>query len=399
MLNNLQKLAQSGAVVCFINSNRAWGGGENWHLGAARYFAEQGCRVLICGRSDGELYRRACEFTAAHPELAAHFTAAPWHFSNLDFLNICKVRRFSRFLRENGVTHLITGQTRDAKGAVLAARCLPVKVYYRRGLAFPVKDNWLNRKVYGALDGLIANSRSTADLLLQNKGMLDPAKVRVIYNAVDIERFDAALRASSGGSPLAPLNGRFIIGNAGRLTAQKGQKYLLHMSAELKRRGFAHAVLIAGDGELREELAQLAVDLRLRLGEEPESGADVILPGFMRDMSAFWRGIDFFMLSSLWEGFGYVLAEAMLASKAVCAFNVNSMPEVVEDGANGFLLPPPGAGETDAQVGARLADLVEAVSREPEKLASMGQAGRKICEKRFEKSLVMDELAAFMLQA
>lgn len=392
-------MASSGAVVCFINSNRAWGGGENWHFGAARYFAESGCRVILCGRADGALYQRALDFLDERPELGGRFKAEAWSFSNLDFLNIGKLRRFTRFLRDNGVTHLVTGQTRDAKASVAAARSLAAKVYYRRGLAFPVKDNWLNRRVYAALDGLIANSKATADLLLQNRGMIAPDKIRVIYNSVDIEGFDAALREAETAAAPAPGAKRFVIGNAGRLTAQKGQKYLLHMSAELKRRGVEHVMLIAGDGELREELAALAAELGLILAERQDSPADVVMPGFMRDMAPFWRDIDFFVLSSLWEGFGYVLAEAMLAEKAVCAFNVNSMPELVEDGVNGFLLPPPAKNESDAQVGARLADLLEEASCNTERLAGMGEAGRRICERRFEKSLVMDELAEFLLRA
>lgn len=396
----LEKLAASGAVICFINSNRAWGGGENWHLGAAAYFAGHGCRVVLCAGRGSGLYQMAYDFLAGQAELAERFKLAPWQFSNLDFLNIFKTSRFAAFLRAEGVTHIVAGQTRDMKAALMAARSLPVKVFYRRGLAYPVKDSFVNRRAYAALDGLVANSQATADLLLKNKGMLSPDKVRVIHNAVDIERFDAVLREIPAGYPPPCWGGngpkRFVIGNAGRLTAQKGQKYLLHMSAELKRRGFAHTLVIAGDGELAEDLLALAQTLGLSVGAKPGSAAEVVFPGFMPDMGQFWRGIDFFMLPSLWEGFGYVLAEAMLARKAVCAFALNSMPELIEDGGNGFLLPPPQPGEGDAQVGARLADLAEKAAARPGELARMGETGRRICEERFEKSLVMEELAAFL---
>lgn len=398
--SNTQNLADSGAVLCFINGNKAWGGGENWHLGAARYFAEQGCRAVLCGRPDGALHQAGLELLAQRPELGEYLRVIPWRFKNLDFLNQFKTRAFARLLKEQGISHVITGQTIDMKGAMVAALGLPVKVFYRRGLAFPVKGGMLNRAFYGALAGLIVNSQATGELVLKNAGIIKPDKVQVIYNAVDVDAFDAAMRADD--SPTAGLwNGErpLVIGNAGRLSTQKGQIYLLHMSAELKRRGFAHRLAIAGDGELRHELETLAAKLGLSVGAGLESGADVIMPGFMVDMAPFWKSIDFFMLSSLWEGFGYVLAEAMLARKPVCAFNVNSMPEVVSEGENGFLLPAPRVGESAEDVGMRLAELVCQSAKEPQKLAAMGAQGRQICQRRFERRIVMDELAELLLRA
>lgn len=396
------RLAASGARICFLNNNRAWGGGENWHLGAARYFAERGCRVILSGRPDGALYRKGLELLAGRPELATYFEVSSWYFSNLDFLNIPKMRRFAGFLRGNSVTHLVTGQTVDMKASVIAARGSGTKVYYRRGLAFPVKDSWLNRRCYNALEALVVNSRATAAGVLKNRGMIAADKVRVIYNGLDIPAFDDALEKYEASRPAVPplwdgASRPLVIGNAGRLTEQKGQKYLLHMSAELKRRGMRCRLVIAGEGELERELAAEASCLGLVLGKNPGDDADVIMPGFMGDLSPFWHSIDFFVLSSLWEGFGYVLAEAMLARKAVCAFDINSMPELVANGENGFLLPPPADGESDSAVGARLADVISLIMNEPEKMRAMGEAGRRICTSRFDRRIVMEELAMVLL--
>ena len=113
-------------------------------------------------------------------------------------------------------------------------------------------------------------------------------------------------------------------------------------------------------------------------------------------MAAFWRDIDLFALGSLWEGFGYVLAEAMLARKALVAFDCNSMPELVRPGQNGRLISPPGAEESDVEVGRRFADCVADMAANPAVLAAMGEAGRAFCMANFDQGAVMRQLEEFL---
>ena len=118
--------------------------------------------------------------------------------------------------------------------------------------------------------------------------------------------------------------------------------------------------------------------------------------GFLADMAPFWRDIDLFALSSLWEGFGYVLAEAMLARKPLLAFDCNSMPELVKPGLNGCLAAPPAPGESDAKVGRRLAGLVREMAADPAVMAAMGEAGREFCERNFDQTTAMRSLEEFL---
>ena len=57
-------------------------------------------------------------------------------------------------------------------------------------------------------------------------------------------------------------------------------------------------------------------------------------------MKSFMESLDIFVLTSLWEGFGYVIVEAMANAKPVVAFDISSNPEIIEDGKNGYLIPP-----------------------------------------------------------
>ena len=376
-------------VICLCNSNRVWGGGERWHLETALWLAERGHEVILAAAEGMPLYKAAQRELAADPALGQRLRLAAWGFRNLDVLNPVKIRSFRSFLLDNQVDCLLAGLPVDMKVAVLASRDLAdLKVFYRRGSAIRVRGSITNRFFYRRLAGVIVNSQATANGVLESGKLAAASKVHIIPNGLDIAAFDAALQSKKRARGEHPL----IIGNAGRLNTQKGQKYLLHMSAELKRRGVAHFLIIAGSGELADELKRLALSLDLRVGKELRDGADVCFTGFVKDMSEFWQDIDLFVLSSLWEGFGYVLAEAMLAEKPVLAFNCNSMPELVRAGENGELVAAPSIGESDAAVGKRLAEAVQKMAANGEKLKHLGLYGREFCIGNYNQEKLMVRL-------
>lgn len=368
-------------TVCFCNSNRAWGGGEKWHLDAALGMAKRGCRVFVMAGKGTPLFERAKE----HPEL----TVCPVRFSNLSFLNPLLVKACAAYFMQNGITRVVLGLTSDLKAAGLAARRARVPgIYYRRGTALPVKNTFLNRVAYNNfLTGLIVNSRETARLAFANNdSLMDKAKVHVLYNGLDSAAFDAALAAAS---PAYRQDGdTLVIGSAGRLSEQKGQQFLPHMSRALLDSGIPHRLVLAGNGEKHENL--------LRLTESLNLGDTVQFAGFLTDMAPFWRSIDMFVFPSLWEGFGYALAEAQLAEKPVIAFDGNSMPEVVRSGETGVLLPMPETGESPEAVGKRLAAAVRAFVEDPARAAALAAAGRAHCRATFDQERCMDTLHALL---
>ncbi|MDL2209299.1 glycosyltransferase [Desulfovibrio sp. OttesenSCG-928-O18] len=368
-------------TVCFCNSNRAWGGGEKWHLEAALGLAKRGCEVFLMAGEGSVLLERA----RAYPAI----TTRAMRFSGLDFLNPFTLGACAAFFREHGVSRVVLGLPADLKTAGLAAKKAGVPgIFYRRGSALPVRNNFLNRYLYGkVLTGLIVNSEETARQVFSvNASLIARDKVHVLYNGLDTAAFDAALTAAA---PAFRQEGdTLVIGNAGRLTTQKGQQYLLYMSRALLDAGVRHRLVIAGDGERGNELRELAA--RLDLADT------VVFAGFLSDMAPFWRGIDIFVLSSLWEGFGYVLAEAQLAGKPVVAFNGNSMPEVVRPGETGTLLPLPAADEADERVGLRLAEAVRHLADNAGETRRMAEAGRAFCMKTFDQERCMDALHALL---
>ncbi len=156
----------------------------------------------------------------------------------------------------------------------------------------------------------------------------------------------------------------FLIGFVGRLVPQKSIDTLLRGFALLRehqKSGQTDAWLtIVGVGELESSLRQQARELGI---------ADrVIFAGFYDDMPRVMRAFDAFALTSIYEGFGLVLAEAMATGLPVVATKVGAMPEVVTDGETGFLVAPRSA----EQLALALANLHDPVLR-----AQLGSAGQR----------------------
>ncbi|MDR0339696.1 MAG: glycosyltransferase, partial [Desulfovibrio sp.] len=320
-------------TVCFCNGNIPWGGGEVWHLNAARSLARRGWRVLLLCRPESEIHARALR--------EADITLIPFGLSRLAFLNPLTHIRLAALFRTEKADALIMNLPSDVKAAATAARSAGVRhVIYRRGSALEVRDSALNRFLYAkALTRVIVNSTATREALLaRNPRLVEPERISILPNGIDIPAFDAALDAvpapedRPAGSGWSGARRPVILGNAGRLNRQKGQHLLLHLLRMLLDKGLDARLVIAGRGEREAELKALAGELDLR--------ERVDFVGFMDDLAPFWAEIDLFVLSSLWEGFGNVVIEAGLARKPVFAFAVSNLPELVREGVNGRLFAP-----------------------------------------------------------
>jgi glycosyltransferase involved in cell wall biosynthesis len=173
-----------------------------------------------------------------------------------------------------------------------------------------------------------------------------PTKVEVVYNAVDWNQLKTTVtrdevRRSLGIAPSAK-----VAGVIARLTEQKGHRHLFDALANT--RGLEHVeVIVVGDGDLRETLQQ---DVRRRALERR-----VHFMGARRDLGNLLAAMDVFVLPSLWEGLPLSMILAMGAGLPVVATAVAGVPEVVEDGRTGLLVPPGDA----AAIGRALQRLLE----------------------------------------
>jgi glycosyltransferase involved in cell wall biosynthesis len=307
--------------ICFFNGNKEWGGGEKWYFDIACRLQQRGYKVIAVANRHSELLLK---FRLKKlPVFSIGLT-------NLSFLNPITIVKLVRFFKRSGIRTIIINLSSDLKIAGIAAKLAGVeKVIYRRGSAIPIRNSILNRFIFKHLvTHVVANSEETRRTILQNNPtMFDQSKIHVIYNGIDLIEYEKSLHQLF----YQPKNGELIIGNTGRLVKQKGQKHLLDIALILKKKGYNFRLLIAGDGELRQQLQNYA--------EKIDVLDKVVFLGFVDDIRSFMEQIDVFVLTSLWEGFGYVIAEAMACGKPVVAFDNSSNPELIKNGENGYLVP------------------------------------------------------------
>src|SRR4030066_188623 len=187
----------------------------------------------------------------------------------------------------------------------------------------------INNFLARCTDTVVAVSEAVKKDVLTYDGLSED-RLRVIYNGIDTDRF-LNLNGSLIRSKLGISSGAPVVGTVGRLTLQKGQKYLIDAVSALKEKIPQILLLIIGDGPMRGELENhiraLGVD------------KNTILLGTRRDIPQLLSAMDIFVLPSIWEGLGTALIEAMAAGKAIIASDIPPIREIINTEKIGILVP------------------------------------------------------------
>lgn len=208
---------------------------------------------------------------------------------------------------------------------------------------FPDRSTrWQLRLLANRVDRYLAVSREIAAALVKRYHW-PAAKIEVVHNAVEVERFGSeappGLRGELGAT------GRPLILTAARLSDQKGHAILFEAATEVPEAVFA----LAGEGPERVQLEELAE----RLGV-----ADRIrFLGQREDMPGLLAACDVFALPSLYEGTSLAVLEAMAARRPVVSSAIGGTEELIEDGRSGLLVPPCDAGALAAALRRLLGDV------------------------------------------
>ena len=310
--------------ICFFNSSDFWGGGEKLHLENAIEFRNRGFDVIIAAHPNSELWQRAQK---------NGFDTLGVTVNSMSFINVFKLLKLQRQFKLQKIDTLIFTTSQDFKTASIAGHFSNIpRIVYLRGLAVPIKNSLVNRFCLNrACTHIIANSEETKKTILQNfQGILPAEKVKTIYHGIQPELLELKKEKSDF---FAKKPKGIILGNAGRLTRQKGQYHLIEVARYLKKEKIEFTLFIAGMGDSFHELAESIKKYDLQ--------NEVVLLGFVENMEAFMQHIDLFLLPSSWEGFGFVIVEAMAKSKPVVAFNTTSNPEIINDQKTGLLAKYP----------------------------------------------------------
>ncbi|TFG91132.1 MAG: glycosyltransferase, partial [Candidatus Atribacteria bacterium] len=360
-------------TICFINSQGYWGGGEKWHFDIISSMNSHQYRFIYISSHASPLSQKLADLNVDGYQIS---------ISNRSFLNPFKVMKLARIFRDEKVGVLLTNLSNDMKVASIAGKLAGVpNIIYRRGTAIPVRNSILNRYFFRrVITRIIANSQETKRSILENNSLLVPEdKIKMIYNGVILSSYHRDVK------PLYKAEeGEIVLGSAGRLSEEKGHLYLLDMMNHLKKDKLRYKLLIAGEGKMLHTLEKKVQKLDI--------SDQVKFLGFVEDMPSFFRSIDIFVLSSQFEGFGYVITEAMASRKPVVAFDIKSSAEIVEHGETGYITRSNDIDDMAARVNELAAD--------SELRDKMGEKGRMRVKElfSFEKSQ-KEVVELFNLQA
>ena len=232
-------------------------------------------------------------------------------------------------------------------------------------------------------DLIFAISEATAGIF-RRRGY--DSKVQVLYNAIELSRFThpkkeqrVNTRKEWGISPSAP-----VIGSVGRIHPRKHYEPMLRAFPKVLRRFPEARMVIVGPAEQVEERAYKAslVELSKSLGIT----SSLIFVGWRADVETALAGFDLFCITSLNEGFGRVVAEAMAAGLPVVASRMGALPELVLDGETGLLSEP----DDVHALGQSLVKLLAS----PGLRKNLGRSGRERSYQLFDATRQAEELRA-----
>lgn len=316
--------------IVFLNSCPVWGGGEKWTFTTAKILNEDPAyNVYIATGRDTELYKRAEKDGIKTKEVQIK--------SGITVLNPFKVKEFVSFLKNKNIDIMFLNMSQDLKfGGITGKIANLEKIIYRRGLAVPIKDRFYNKFLFNkCLTNVIANSISVKKSLLKNTSeWLDEEKIDIIYNGVDLAKIEKEVEERKSDLikefNLDPKD--FLIANVGRLTEQKGHRYLLEALSILKNKFDKFnkfKVLIVGKGDLEKELKTKVQALGLE--------NQIIFTGFRNDIYNILAASDFLVHTALWEGCPNTILEAMAAGTPIVAADIPSVKEILINEDVGYL--------------------------------------------------------------
>ena len=246
-------------------------------------------------------------------------------------------------------------------------------------------SSWVERTTFEDADAVIAVSAGMRRDILRSYPQIDPERVEVVYNGIDLADWapndDPDTVRALGVDPDRPS-----IVFVGRITRQKGLPYLLRAARLLPPE--VQLVLCAGAPDTDEIMAEVSglVDV-LRTERDGVVWIDRHLP--RGELTALLTAATTFVCPSVYEPLGIVNLEAMACGAPVVGTATGGIPEVVDDGVTGVLVPidqaDDGTGtplDPDRYV-RDLADALIAVVSDPERARAMGHAGRRRAETHF----------------
>jgi glycosyltransferase involved in cell wall biosynthesis len=356
-----------------VDTARTWRGGQNQVLLTARGMAARGHEVTVACQSGGALEARLRDTPVEVRPMRFQGDLGPGAALGLaravrelqpDVIQLHDPHAAGAGLLAAG----FAGAHQDARPRLVATRRVDFAL---RGAMSVWK--------YRACSRVIAVSRAIAHVL--EEGGLNAGRIRVVYEGVPDRAPRPGGREALAALGIAPDCA--VVGNVAALTGHKDHAVLLDAAARVLQRREDVRFVIVGDGELRPSLEERARSLGL--------AERCVFAGFRDDVDRLLPAFTVFCLSSKQEGLGTSVLDAMAFGRPVVATAAGGIPEAVEDGVTGRVVPP---GDPDALADALLAVLDDKAARE-----RMGADGRRRFEERFTADIMVERTLDILSEA
>jgi len=352
-----------------IDTARTWRGGQNQVLVTVMGLRAIGHRAMLVAHPNGELRQRAKEGLDLIP-------LAPR--AEMDLGAAWRLSRIIKQLKPD-IVH-----AHDPHGVAMAALALsmstqiakPPLVAARR-VDFHLRGGSLSRWKYRQVDCFICVADAIRRMLIEDG--VPESRIVVVNEGIDLERVDAAPPAKLHEELWLPHDAP-IVGNVAALVPHKGQRHLIEAAALVVRQVPDARFVIAGQGELRAALERQIREHRLE--------KHVTLLGFRTDILSLHKAFDVFVMSSVTEGLGTSLLDAMACGRPIVATAAGGIPEVIENGRTGFLVPP--------RDHAAMANAIVRLLNDAALRRRMGETGLATARERFSvERMVLDTVRVY----
>ena len=358
-----------------LTSSGGWGGREMYPAALARLQSQRGHEVSLVAKKNTPLER----FLAASDLDYDPLRVGP-------YLDPAAAWQLARILEKRAPRIIHIHLSRDLALVSLAcslARIRPAMILHKHIASAGNKRDILHRYLYGRLAAVVAVSEYVRRSLLESCPLKEKM-VKVIFNGVDTGRFEMSQRESEPGRDSmrkelgAADPDTLLAGVVGRLEPRKGQEVFLEAAANLAARTekLRFAVVGAAEGEYDRFLKDKCAALGLE--------GSMTFSGHRKDSRAVFTALDILVVPSFEEAFGLVAVEGMLAGLPVVAASSGALPEFIEHGRTGLLVPVRDSGA--------LADTLERLAESSDLRRELGNRARAWAQENLSMERVLDRI-------
>ena len=348
--------------ILYVDLETEWRGGQSQALIALTELRRQGHDAQLLGVAGGALAKRAHD--AGVPVVEVEAQRKRWRAASA----------LRRVLRDAPPDVVHANESHALTAAWLARAHRHTTLVAARRVAYPIQRNPISRARYRSAHRIFAISDFVARSVVDSG--LPAERVVVVREGIEIPPPLTLERRAAARRVWKLDDDEFALGCVGYLLPEKGQDFLVAAMPKILEAHPRVRLILAGDGPIAEHLMKMA--------EKSEIRGRVQFTGFVERVDEVYAALDAFVFPSLAEPSGTSLLAAMAWGLPVAAVARGGVPEYVEDGANGLLIPEPRP--------AAIASTVLRLLGDAELRARLGERARQDIAARYASSVMAQNL-------